>query len=83
MGFDIKMPCEYLVGVLKKLGSTQGHVAIATCQPSGQGVTVLLVSELLVFKIVFLFLGVQWIYIVTLVTVSYIFGSKQLSSFVD
>ena len=42
----------------QKLDPIQGHAAVATCRPSGQGVIILLVSKLSIFLIPFSFLRV-------------------------
>ena len=51
--FKRVMISQWLAGSCRgfgKLGPIRGHATVATCRPSGRGVTILLVSELTVFK---------------------------------
>ena len=62
---------ECLVGfwlVSRKLGHTQGHTTLAMCRPLGRDMTILLVSELTIFKIFLLFLRVQWMKVIVLIS---------------
>ena len=78
------MPCGFLRGVLGNWGSLKDMQWLPCGRPPSRGMTILLVSKLIVFNVFFSFLwecsGYRLLF---LRIVSYVFDFEQLSSFVD
>ena len=62
MALDISMPCGFLGGVLENHDSLKDIRWLLRVRPPDQGVIILLVSKLTIFKIFLpIFITVQWI----------------------